>query len=107
MLRNGLRTINAVGIDRIDRHVRHLSEQVSVVLRELGLPDISPRALDQRSGNTSFRDPHAQATMAELAKHGVLVWGGEGRVRISTHMFNSSVDVNQLENALSTVLAQA
>jgi len=102
-LRNGLQTILKNGIDNIDNHVRCLSEQVSVVLKELGLNDISPSALHQRSGNTCFRDPQAQSTMEKLAKLGVLVWGGEGRVRISTHLFNSSDDVSELRVALSKI----
>ncbi len=102
-LANGLRTILDVGIDTIDRHVRDLSAQVSAVYSRLGLQDVSPARVNQRSGNTSFRFAEAETLMHRLAKQGVLVWGGEGRLRVSTHLYNSSDDVKRLEQELTKI----
>ena len=103
-LANGLRTILDIGIEKIDRHVRELSAEVSDVFAELGLETITPYKLEQRSGNTSYRIDNAEAHMDALAEYGVLVWGGEGRLRVSTHLYNSSEDIGKLADALRQVI---
>ena len=42
----------------------------------------------------------AVALAARLATEGVLVWGSEGRLRISLHAYNSQRDVARLFDAL-------
>lgn len=102
-LGNGVRTILETGIDKIEHHVKSLSEQVSAVFLRHGLEDISPTNFKQRSGNTCFRHRHADTVMHQLAEQGILVWGGDGRLRVSTHLYNGSDDVARLDQVLSSL----
>ena len=92
------------GVERIEAHVRDLSELISTGLEQLGIQVISPRVRSGRSGNTCFLDTHAEATRKSLEAYGVLIWGELGRVRISGHLYNSSDDVERLLDSLNTVL---
>ena len=92
-----------VGMDRIDTHARDLSEQVSAGLERLGLPVISPRDRRARSGNTCFSVDDAKGLEMRLAEHGVLCWGEYGRLRVSTHLYNGSSDVDRLLEVLGSL----
>ena len=103
-LERSLDLLLEVGIERIESHVRDLSEMISTGLDQLGIQVITPRARASRSGNTCFLDTHAEATRKSLEAYRVLIWGELGRVRISGHLYNSSDDVERLLDALNTVL---
>ena len=95
-LDKALEVLMSVGIDRIDSHARDMSEQVSAGLERLGLPVISPSDRKARSGNTCFAVDDAKELEMQLASHGVLCWGEYGRLRVSTHLYNGSADVDRL-----------
>jgi len=42
--------------------------------------------------------------MARLEEHGIVVWGGDGRVRASLHYYNDATDVDHYTAALAEVL---
>ena len=99
-LDKALEVLMSVGIDRIDNHARDMSEQVSAGLERLGLAVISPRERKARSGNTCFAVDDAKELEMQLASHGVLCWGEYGRLRVSTHLYNGSADVDRLLEVL-------
>ena len=103
-LERSLDLLLEVGVERIESHVRDLSELISTGLEQRGIQVISPRVRSGRSGNTCFLDTHAEATRKSLEAYGVLIWGELGRVRISGHLYNSSGDVERLLDSLNTVL---
>ena len=103
-LERSLDLLLEVGVERIESHVRDLSELISTGLEQLGIQVISPLVRSGRSGNTCFLDTHAEATRKSLEAYGVLIWGELGRVRISGHLYNSSDDVERLLDSLNTVL---
>jgi selenocysteine lyase/cysteine desulfurase len=100
-LEKSLDLILEVGADKIQNHNRILSEKVNLGLRDLGLELISPLDDVSRSGNTCFLSEDAQSVSVGLAKKKILVWGEYGRVRVSTHLYNSDDDVIRLINGLS------
>ena len=103
-LERSLDLLLEVGIERIESHVRDLSEIITTGLEQLGIQVISPTVRASRSGNTCFLDAHSEVTRRSLEANRVLVWGELGRVRISGHLYNSSDDVERLLESLSTVL---
>lgn len=72
-------------------------------LRARGREVITPAAAAERAGNLCFLDAGAAGLAARLAERGVLVWGGEGRVRVSAHLYNDAADVARFFAALDDV----
>ena len=103
ILDNALEHILRIGIPTIERHVLHLSGLVWEGLHGLGFDLMTPRDADKRAGNICFMTPHISEIMAWLNERKILVWGayaGVGRVRVSTHLYNSARDVGRLLTAL-------
>jgi selenocysteine lyase/cysteine desulfurase len=104
-LDKALEVLLEIGIERIQDHARDLSEEVSIGLEGLGFTVISPKVREARSGNTCFLADDAKGLQNRLAERRVLCWGEYGRVRISTHLYNGSQDVERLLEALSELSA--
>jgi selenocysteine lyase/cysteine desulfurase len=103
ILDNALDQILRVGIPAIERHVLHLSGMAWEGLHALGFELMTPRDPAQRAGNICFMTPHISEIMAWLSERNIRVWGayaGVGRVRASTHLYNSTEDVERLLKAL-------
>lgn len=103
ILENALDRILDIGIPAIEKHVLRLSGRVWEGLHEMGFELMTPHDPGHRAGNVCFMAPHIDALTKWLAERGILVWGGYagvGRVRISTHLYNSDDDVEQLLAAL-------
>ena len=49
----------------------------------------------------TFVDPNGGQTAALLARDAVHAWDGDGRVRVSIHLFNDATDVARLVGASS------
>jgi len=100
---------NALAVhERLDRRavldfVLALSGELREGLVERGYPVITPAPGEERAGNVCFLEPQAQDLAGRLAQHGVLVWGGEGRIRVSTHIYNDREDVHRLLDVLDSV----
>jgi len=99
-LDHALGVIMDIGIEKIENHARDLSEQVSDGLIRLGYTVISPGVRAGRSGNTCFAYEDGRELVNQLRARNVYCWGEFGRVRVSTHLYNSSEDVSQLLDAL-------
>jgi len=94
-LHRALGVLLEIGAQRIEDHARELALRVNRGLQELGCAVISPSAKAQRSGNTCFLVADPAALRDQLAEQRVLVWGDHSRVRVSTHLYNASHDVEQ------------
>lgn len=100
---------NALGVhERLDGsavldYVLDLSGELRAGLVARGFPVITPEAREERAGNVCFLEPAAQGLADRLARRGVLVWGGEGRIRVSTHVYNDREDVGRFLDALDAV----
>lgn len=100
---------NALAVhERLDRgavmdYVLDLSGELREGLVERGYPVITPAPREERAGNVCFLEPHAQDLAERLARQGVLVWGGEGRIRVSTHIYNDREDVRRLLDVLDAL----
>jgi selenocysteine lyase/cysteine desulfurase len=102
-LDRALEILLGIGADRIENHARDLSERVSAGLEKLGYTVISPNCRAGRSGNTCFLAEDAKGVQDRLSDRGVLCWGEYGRVRVSTHLYNGSKDVDRLLKALAEI----
>lgn len=103
-LGEGARTLADLGLSNIMSHSMAISDRVHQGFRDLGLDVTTPADRDRRLGNVSFLHPDGAAVADALSEAGVFVWGGDGRVRASSHVMNSHGDVDRLMAELSCVL---
>lgn len=73
-------------------------------LTERGLPLLTPEASEWRGPNICFAWPDSDGLQRALAERGVLVWGGEGRIRVSFHAYNDEGDIERFLAALDACL---
>jgi len=69
-------------------------------LVELGLTVLTPEPAERRAGNYCFATDDGPRLHDGLFARGVLVWEGEGRVRISVHGYNDAADIDRCLAAL-------
>ena len=70
------------------------------------MPVITPDAPEERGGNVCFLAEDAGGLAAKLAAERVLVWGGEGRIRVSPHVHDDRDDLQRFFEALDHVAAR-
>jgi cysteine desulfurase / selenocysteine lyase len=104
LLDNALAYLEAVGIERIERHVLALGGNLWRALRARGLTLLTPEDPARRGPNICFAWHDPAALVSALADRNVLVWGGDGRIRVSFHLYNDGADVERLLAALDEVL---
>lgn len=103
LLRNALDRLANLSTRDVEAHALALSGRVRSGLIARGFPVMTPGDATQRAGNTCFETDAAEALVIALAERGVQVWGSEGRIRVSTHVYNSEADVGRLLEALDAV----
>lgn len=91
------------GIERVEAYVLALGERLRRGLVALGLAVLTPEPAARRAGNYCFATADGPRLHAELFARGVLVWEGEGRIRVSVHGYNDEADVERCLAALRDV----
>ena len=104
VLDNALDYLLALGDGAVERHALALSGEVRQRLAALTLPLMTPEAPERRAGNVCFETPEAPRLREALEAEGVLVSGEDGRVRLSTHLYNDLADVERAVAALERLL---
>lgn len=100
----GASYLRAAGIERIEAHILDLGERLRQGLVELGLPVLTPAPAERRAGNICFSTADGPWLHDGLFARGVLVWEGEGRVRISVHGYNDQGDIDRCLAALTELV---
>jgi cysteine desulfurase / selenocysteine lyase len=80
-----------------------LGEMLWDRLSNLGFEVITPRSPERRGASISFAHSEAARLGETLAERGVFVWAGQGRVRVSLHLFNGAEDVTRLLALLAEI----
>lgn len=93
----------SIGIERIERHILALGGELIDRLKEGGYVPMTPARPELRAGNISVVCPDGEAYAEELLRKGTYVWGGDGRLRASVHLYNDSDDVAQLMRQLTEI----
>lgn len=103
VLNNALDHLLQIGIENIERHALALSGQLYEAVDALGFELMTPAAPQQRAGNICFLANDLESIIKQLDRRQVLIWGayaGFDRLRISTHLYNDSDDVERCIEAL-------
>ena len=104
ILENGLDHILAIAPSRRFAHCEALTRQLRNGLAEMGAEILTPAAAEHRAGSISIASKESMTIEEKLRKRRVLVWAGEGRVRISAYLYNNADDVTYGLEALANAL---
>jgi selenocysteine lyase/cysteine desulfurase len=103
VLDNALDYLAALGAPAIASKIERLASRAVAGLRAQGWDLLTPAEPAARAGIVSFREPSAKGIVAALRDRHVFVWGGEGRVRLSAHAYNSDADIDRFLAELAAV----
>lgn len=98
--RESLRYIRTLGVDRIRRHVRSLTDRLAAELPALGYPTVTPSGTDSPIITFLCDDPDEVRRRLLSRDIHVAVYGN-GRFRVSPSVFNNGEDIDRLLEALS------
>ena len=104
-LKVGVDYLLQFGVERIDRELRPVIAELRQGLEALGLDLLTPAEPDYNSGIVSFAWPSPESLALELERQGIIVWGGDGRVRVSAHLYNDRDDIRRCLEALESLVA--
>ena len=103
VLDNALATLEPFDPSAVAEHAVALSGELVAGLRARGRTVLTPAPPEERAGNVCFAAGDAADLAAALSERGVEVWGSEGRVRVSAHLYNGGDDVAAFFRALDTL----
>jgi cysteine desulfurase / selenocysteine lyase len=107
VLDSALRTLAGLDPRAVEAHVLALGGILRAGLVKLGLPVLTPEAPEERAGNIVFATDRCMDVERALRAAGVLVWAGDGRVRLSVHAYNDEADVARALAALGDLATRA
>lgn len=100
----GLKYIQSVGVEAIDRHCQPLVRQCLDELKGLSVRLITPDQPDHLAGIVAFMHPDAERIYAALHAHDIHVMCHAGRLRIAIHGYNDQASVERLITVLRETL---
>jgi selenocysteine lyase/cysteine desulfurase len=103
VLDNALARLEPLDRTAVLDHALGLGDALIAGLGARGRKVITPEARGERAGNVCFLADDPVGLTRRLAERGVLVWGGDGRVRVSVHLYNDADDVRAFFDALDAV----
>lgn len=106
VLDNALARLEGLAPETVERHAKALGGRLIEGLRSRGFAVLTPEAPAERAGNVCFLADDAPGLAGRLAEQRVLVWGGEGRIRVSPHVHCDVDDVERFFEALDRVDAR-
>ena len=101
-----LRVLDALDPRAVEAHVLALGGTLRAGLVKLGLPVLTPEAPEERAGNIVFATDRCMEVERALRDNGVLVWAGDGRIRLSVHAYNDEADVARALAVLEDLTAR-
>jgi cysteine desulfurase / selenocysteine lyase len=102
-MRASMEFLAAIGVEAVDRALRPIVRQLRDRLANQGVSLLTPPDPCFASGIVAFSCDEPERVCGELAEQSVIVWGGDGRVRLSVHLYNDSADVDRCLTALKKV----
>jgi cysteine desulfurase / selenocysteine lyase len=106
ILDSALRVLDELDPRAVETHVLALGGTLREGLVKLGLPVLTPEAPEERAGNIVFATDRCMEVERALREHGVLVWAGDGRIRLSVHAYNDEADVARALAVLEDLTAR-
>lgn len=106
LLGAGVNYLSSYGVDAIETHLLTLTKPLRNALVGLGLNVLTPAEESRRLGIVSFTVTDESHWRRGLEARNMLAWVGDRRVRLSPHLYNSSDDISDVVDALSSLLEE-
>ena len=103
-MRDSLAYLDSYGIDAIAAHLRTLSGRMVEGLTALDLDVMTPAQPEKRAGNAAFVRLNPQSVVLAAEKDGIFLWGDNGRIRASAHLFTTSEEIEAFLDRLPSYL---
>lgn len=97
----GLKLIQSIGIEIIDRHRRELTGAIKEGALQRGFNLVSPVDPEKHGPMISIRSHHVELLVKWLEEEGIIVSSRDGNLRISPHIYNNQTDVDKLIDGLT------
>ena len=94
LLRESLEYLSSFGMNAVNVHAQSLCRQWIAGMEANGLKVMTPSAPGEQAGNAAFVCEDPKAFVAKAEADGIYVWGDNGRVRVSAHLFTTREDVD-------------
>lgn len=95
---NGIRTINDIGVQTIQRHNQRINQQIMNEVPESCIS--SPLNLDEKGGTLVLKFPNQDAVEARMKQRGILFDSRQYGMRLSPHIYTSDKEINLLLECL-------
>jgi cysteine desulfurase/selenocysteine lyase len=99
-LKGALDLLASIGLDRIQIRIRELTELLHRGLDDYGIPIVSPRPPEHRSGITMLAVDDPARLASDLKKKGIFVSARGKALRVSLHYYNDETDIERFFAAL-------
>jgi cysteine desulfurase / selenocysteine lyase len=103
-LRESLSFLLGLSVEATYEKLRPLVERLRFGFQELGCDMLTPSDPGKASGIVAFKHAQSDAIGSALKREGIVVWGGDGRVRASVHLYNDLGDIDRCLSAMASVL---
>jgi cysteine desulfurase / selenocysteine lyase len=103
VLSNALALLSSIGVDRIAAHNSALTDKLVCGLLSAGVEPLTSREPSARASIVSIETAQPEWIAAELARRRVHVWGRDGRVRLSAHLYNDETDIDAILELLPEI----
>ena len=99
----GIRLLLEIGIEKIERRVKHLKTMLQELIEARGYIIASPRGLGEWSGIVSCTSPteSSEDIVRALKRRNINVSVRDGLIRISPHFYNTDEQIGQIATSLT------
>jgi len=102
--REGLRIVEAVGVDAIRAHAKAMTERIIGEAEQRGVEIRTPRDPDRRTGMVCLQFEGSEAAAKGLIERDVMIdWRPDCGIRISAHFYTTPDDIERFFKTLDAV----
>ena len=105
--RAGMEIINEVGLEKIERRIKHLSEHLLPAIRDHELELASTEDLSRRGAVTAIRVPDPDRAERKLRALNIVTAARGDVIRIAPHFFNTTGELDLVVETLADYVRQA
>ncbi|MBS7634994.1 aminotransferase class V-fold PLP-dependent enzyme [Candidatus Bathyarchaeota archaeon] len=98
-----MRLILNFGIERVERKIKEIDDQIIEGLLEIGYELQTPIDEEERHAIINFKTKDVERTLNELIKNGIVVSRRMGGIRVSPHFYNMRDEIDKLLEILKAV----